>query len=362
MRDFDPTAGEFAGHDAIRIGSRHYDPGTLISAGASLLGSSMASDAAGDAAATQAAATREANALQEKQYNQTRNDLAPWRNVGGGAVNKLAQLLGISASPTAPASVSAADRDAIRQRLLAQFTTTTQPTGRIPNYGQGEDANQIISYSQPAATSTVDEAGLNAAIEREIAAQAAQQQPQTDPNAADYGSLLKQFTGEDLANEPGYQFGLKQGQQQLDRRAASGGNYFSGAALKAAARYGNDYASTKFNDAFNRDASSKRMTYDFLNGQSTSGQNAATMTANAGTQMAGQVGANTTSMGNALGAAAIAQGNAWQGGAQNAVNGYQQNALMKAVLSGNTGWAPAVNDDGYSVGQGSAYGGSRRGM
>jgi hypothetical protein len=338
MRDFDPTAGEFAGHDAIRIGGRHYDPGTLISAGASLIGSSMASDAAGDAAATQAAATREANALQEKQYNQTRNDLAPWRNVGGGAVNKLAQLLGIQTSST-PASVSTADRDAIRQRLLPQFTSTPQQPAQQPfvltnsNFGQDETAPPASVSGTP----TVDEVGLNAAIEREIAAQAAQQ-PQTNPGAADYGALLKPFTGADLENEPGYQFGLKQGQQQLDRRAASGGNYFSGAALKAAARYGNDYAGTKYGDAFNRDAVNKRMTYDFLNGQSSAGQNAATMTANVGSQMAGQVGANTTSMGNALGAAAIAQGNAWQGGIQNAVNNYNQNALMKAVMAGNTGW------------------------
>lgn len=340
MRDFDPTAGEFAGHDAIRIGSRHYDVGALVGGGLSLLGASESADAASEAAAAQTAATREANALQEKQYNQTRNDLAPWRNVGGGAVNKLAQLLGIPTSSATSASVPTADRDAIRQRLLSQFTRTTQPTDLIPNYGDGEEANHIISYSRAPATSTVDEAGLNAAIEREIASQAAQQ-PQTNPNAADYGSLLKPFTGADLENEPGYQFGLQQGQQAIDRRAASGGSYFSGAALKAAARFGNDYAGTKYGEAFNRDASNKRMTYDFLSGQSTSGQNAATMTANAGTQMAGQVGANTTSMGNALGAAAIAQGNAWQGGAQNAVNNYQQNALMKAVLGGNTGWGGA---------------------
>jgi len=37
---------------------------------------------------------------------------------------------------------------------------------------------------------------------------------------------------------PGYQFRLNEGQNQIDRMAAAGGNFFSGRALQGAAQYG----------------------------------------------------------------------------------------------------------------------------
>lgn len=350
MRDFDPTAGEFAGSDAIQMGSRKFDPGTLM-AGAQIVGGLIGSDSAGNAADAQAGATRVANALQEKQYQQTRTDLAPWRNAGTGAVNKLQQLLGIGGA--AGGGVMTADQ--ARAQLLSQYTKpgavdtsggqSTNPFGPDfvhPIYGRVQADG---SFAQPA--STVDENGLSAAVQQLLAQQ--QSQANQGAQSPDYGSLLKPFTGADLQNEPGYQFGMQQGQQALDNRFAAAGSYLSGAALKGATRYAQDYAGTKYGEAFNRDASNKRTTYDFLNGTSSSGQNAATMTGNAGTAMAGQVGANTTAMGNALGAAGIAQGNAIGGGLTNAANGYQQNKLMQAILGGNQGFGAPQQSRGYTV-------------
>lgn len=63
------------------------------------VGSSMAAgaqaDAAGDAAAVQAQAQREATAEQRRQYNQTREDLAPYRDTGNNALQQYAALSGI---------------------------------------------------------------------------------------------------------------------------------------------------------------------------------------------------------------------------------------------------------------------------
>jgi hypothetical protein len=56
--------------------------------GSSLLGSSAASNAA----STQAAAADRAAELQNQQYQQTRQDLAPWRTAGETALNKLVPL------------------------------------------------------------------------------------------------------------------------------------------------------------------------------------------------------------------------------------------------------------------------------
>lgn len=63
-------------------------------------------------------------------------------------------------------------------------------------------------------------------------------------------SLLKDPST--ITQQPGYQFGLKQGANQLNNRAAASGNYYSGAQMKAAQQYGQDYAGTKLDQSLNR--------------------------------------------------------------------------------------------------------------
>jgi len=94
--------------------------------------------------------------------------------------------------------------------------------------------------------------------------------------SAGYGSLTTPFTAADLQNDPGYQFQLQQGNQALDRQQAAKGNYFSGAALKAAQDYGQGLADTTYNNAYTRDLQSKQQQYGMLAGQSGTGQTAAT--------------------------------------------------------------------------------------
>ncbi len=48
--------------------------------------------------------------------------------------------------------------------------------------------------------------------------------------------------------DPGYQFGLKQGQKALEASAAAKGNLLSGNTLRAVSEYGQDYGWGKFND------------------------------------------------------------------------------------------------------------------
>jgi hypothetical protein len=60
------------------------------------------------------------------------------------------------------------------------------------------------------------------------------------------------FKDFNLNDDPGYQFRMDQGQQALQRSAAAQGGALGGGALKAIARYGQDYASGEFNNAYNR--------------------------------------------------------------------------------------------------------------
>lgn len=52
--------------------------------------------------------------------------------------------------------------------------------------------------------------------------------------------------------DPGYAFRLSEGQKGLERTAAARGGLISGAALKAAGRYGQEMASQEFGNAYNR--------------------------------------------------------------------------------------------------------------
>ena len=61
----------------------------LIAGGATLASTLIGSRAAGKAADVQSAAARSAAELQQQQYEQTRQDLAPWRAAGEQALNKL---------------------------------------------------------------------------------------------------------------------------------------------------------------------------------------------------------------------------------------------------------------------------------
>ena len=309
------------------------------SAIASIAGGLLGSDSASDAAAGQAQSTREANELQRYIYDSNVKLNQPAIDAGNLGRNKLLQLLGLGGTP---GGAPAQSRDQLRQSLLAKYTT---PGAMTPTYEGGLVSEEIGHWANgvPILTGftsgapTIDETGLQAAIDAEMA------RGGVDSQSGDYGSLMKAFTGDDLQNEPGYQFGLQQGNQALDRKAAAGGGYFSGAALKAAQRFGQDYAGTKFGEAFNRDTANKTNTFNRLTGLINPGQTAANQVGTMGASYANQVGNNLTSNATAQGAAGIAGANAWQNAINGGVNAYQQynakNSLAENLFTdyGNRG-------------------------
>jgi len=129
--------------------------------------------------------------------------------------------------------------------------------------------------------------------------------------ASGYGSLGKSLTSKDVMSEPGYQFGLTQGQDALNSQLAARGMRNSGAALQAASRYGTDYATTKYDNAFNRLQTQDNNTFNRLGTLSGAGQVGTSQIGQAGANMANNVSNTQTQLGNALAASGIAQGNAW---------------------------------------------------
>jgi hypothetical protein len=115
------------------------------------------------------------------------------------------------------------------------------------------------------------------------------------------------FTGAEAMAEPGYQFGLEQGQQALDRKAAAAGGRVSGAALKAASEYGTNYATTGYNAAYQR----RQDRLNRLAALAGIGQSATGSSAQAGSTAAGNISGLISGQGNAAAAGQLAQGNIW---------------------------------------------------
>lgn len=122
---------------------------------------------------------------------------------------------------------------------------------------------------------------------------------------------FKPPTAADVTSEPGYAFGLDQGTRALDSSASSRGGLYSGNALKKLTQYGQDYAGTKYNDAFQRAQSTYNTNLNTQTTLANAGQGAATQLGNSGANFANSVGNIGMSNANAQGAATIAQGNAW---------------------------------------------------
>ena len=176
-----------------------------------------------------------------------------------------------------------------------------------------------------------------------------------DPN-----SLMRNFGASDFQTDPGYSFRLSEGLKALDRQAAARGGMMSGAALKAAGRYGQEAASQEygnafnrfqtnrasqaglFADAYNRDRTRQLDEFSRLGGLMTSGQNAAAGTgasqaafgsnaANLMSQGAQAMGQGVIGAGQATAAGQMGVGNTFNNAIQAALQGYQNNQMMDVV-------------------------------
>lgn len=347
-----------------------------------LIGGLMGKGASSQAADAQTQGARQSDATQRYQYDTTRADNAPFRENGLAANNRLAQLMGLTTS----GGGSNISRDQLRAQLISGFSTPGTPgtpasQGVYNNNGEGVVLPENLpTPGTPGTPGAIDETGLSAAIEREFAKQQGTQTAQSsDPN---FGSLSRNFSAADLAADPirgtpnrmlanaapgymqplhnfgqadlnndlvyqnGLQFGLEQGAQGINRQSAAGGNFLSGATLKALTRFGNDYGTTKTAgayerftndqnnrytqatndqntqygqgvDSYNRFNNNQDRSYNKLAGMTGTGQVATSQINTAGQNMANNLSVSQQGVGNARGSSLLTQGNALQ----NMVNG-----------------------------------------
>lgn len=174
---------------------------------------------------------------------------------------------------------------------------------------------------------------------REVGA-ASLKQLQTEMNAP--------VTAADAMSDPGYQFGLQQGQLGLDRKAAASGGRVSGAALKSASEYATNYATTGYSAAYQR----RQDRLNRLAALANIGQTSTAGSAAAGASSSNAISGLLTAQGNAAGAAQLAQGNIW-GNATNQLGA----VASKWASTPSTPFTP--NGNGIDTGNGAGAGFSR---
>lgn len=136
----------------------------------------------------------------------------------------------------------------------------------------------------------------------------------------DGSDYMRGFNLSDFQADPGYQFRMDEGQKALERSAAASGNLNSGATLKALSRYGQDYASNEYNNAYNRWNNDHATTWNRLSSLAGVGQTQSAQLGNWGQQTGQVMGNNIIGAGNATAAGKIGAANSWNGALTNIGN------------------------------------------
>jgi len=156
--------------------------------------------------------------------------------------------------------------------------------------------------------------------------------------AAGYGSYAQPFSMADYQADPGYAFRVQQGQQAIDRSAAARAGLQSGAALKEAARFGQEMGSQEYGNAYNRFLQQRQLQLQALQGLAAPGSSAAIqagqMGVDVGRNIANTMLAGGAAIGQGIEQAGQARASSYMGGQsalQGALGGIGRNAMAAAL-------------------------------
>ena len=308
--------------------------------GTAAVSSAVSARGASKAAKAQQQAAQDSSAIQERianadreqqqqQYQQTRNDFAPYRGIGYGAINNLARIAGIS-TPGYSGEFNAARYLAENPDLAAVYGRgrTAAPVPQLAEDGSGINGaiarvvnfqNQMLPQAQ--ADQGIDEEGLRQHWEQ-YGSKEGRRSPFDGAVAGTAGGAPDMSS---FFTSPDYNFRRDEGMRGLGNSFAAQGGAFSGNALRALSEFNSNLASGEFGNYWNRMA-----------GLADMGQGGTAQTANAGANMANQI----------------------SGINQNLAAGQSRNTLAAgdARASGITGRYNALSDGlGFIGGLGASY-------
>jgi hypothetical protein len=309
-----------------------------VAAGTVIAGAVSSNGAKKGAAAAQHGADA-ATAETARQYDQTRNDFAPWRSAGANALDTLSSLYG-----WAPAS-QAAGREAALQPVhhgdadLPQGTSTiNRGHGRYDVMYQGGVIGQLTPGGKSGHFTPAQGVNVGQLLSDQ----------QTQAHASQQTGAPQGGTGQPNMNaffaSPDYQFRRDEGNRGIEGSFAARGMGQSGNALRALTEFNSNLASGEFGNYFNR-----------LAGIAGIGQTATNQTAAYGADAASQAGRNSLYAGNARASGIQGQADAWGNTAQGLAGlyGYYKqpggSAMSRPGLStpgygSGGGWGTGVNN------------------
>lgn len=274
--------------------------GAIAAAGAvgsAVIGNKGAQKAAD---ATQYAADQSSQVLREN-YDKSAQALAPWQSSGLQANNAIDALLGLGGSQTQP---------------TAQPTQAMRLQGpRLGIFGIDFPWDQVPLDQLP-----VELGGTGGNVANRNALTAAALTPQQAQNAA----------FDNFRNSTGYQFRLGEGMNALNSGFAGSGTIKSGAAMKEALKYGQNFASNEFGNYLN-----------MLNNQASRGMGAASAQAGVSQSLGNNLANIQMQQGDNLANAALAK-------SQNTANALNSVGMIGANIFGQTNRAmqPALTPFG----------------
>jgi hypothetical protein len=275
--------------------------GAIIGGGLALVGGAVGSKGAKDAAKEQSKGGDAAIAEQRRQYDIGRQDLAPYRETGTQALGSIARGLGLpgysAPGTTAPLSFeewSAANPQPQLSPVAARVA------GRITGHPAADPNAAYQTYV----------AGFKPT------------QTATTGDQTPVGDFNRDFTAADFVKDPGYQFRMDEGRNALEGSAAASGGLFSGATGRRLERYGQDYASGEYSNAYSRFNNDRTTRFNRLATIAGVGQTATNTGIAAGENASNNISDTIIGQANSAAAGRVGQANAVTGGLQTLGNYY----------------------------------------
>ena len=310
-----------------------------VAGGLGLLGGLVSYKGATDAADAASGSMDAATALQRDIYEQSRQDLDPYMAAGEAGMEGYMTRLGYDATYTDPWMTD--DALKIGEQFLADELAREGP-GHLDNLAVQlgkEDHTQLTAED----ISRWMYSGANMGQGWEQRWGDAQMQIRDMVEQVDWGipegETIGQFGLEDLVLDPGYQFTLSEGTRAKGFGSSASGMTLSGAALKDMNRYVQDYSTTKFDEAFNRN----QLELENLFNVGSLGQASAVGAAQSGAQFGQTMAGLQTDQAMIAASGAAAPYNAISAGINTGLAGY--NIFNKPGSAGTI--SPPPLDDSY---------------
>lgn len=284
--------------------------GLVVGGALAATGAVVGSQGAKSAAREQARGADAATAEERRQYDVTREDLAPARETGNQALAAISRGLGLpgysAPGTTAPLSFEEwrAQNPAAAPPGVVQTIAGRVTGGRLANPNTQTDPragyDAYVAGFKPTQTNAIGD------------------------NAVTAGDFSRDFALSDFVKDPGYEFRRTEGQRALEGSAAARTGIQNGRTLRELERYGEDYASGEFSNAYNRFNADRTSRFNRLATVAGIGQTATNTGAALGQNTANNISENIIGRANAAAAGRVGQASAVNDGLTTLGNFYLQ--------------------------------------